>query len=196
MIKSQSIRATKKTCFVFIFALVLCASNFLNFSLGNFHFFGQQIGILFTGLLLSFPQSGAAVGIFFLIGIAGFPVFPDFNSGVYTLFYGKNAGYLMGYFFSVIVASYMIRKTDEKKLSLLKIYKVSVIANLILYIFGINHIQKGASKTVLDAINQELGSSRLISDAIKIIFVGAITYLIHPFFDKHINEKSATLTQP
>ncbi|MGL4981473.1 MAG: biotin transporter BioY [Treponemataceae bacterium] len=187
MIHASKFRFTKQSFFIVIFACLISLSNFLTFSYEGIQFSVQQICILLTGLLLGFPQSGAAVGVFFLMGIAGLPVFPNFNSGVYSLFYGTHAGYLMGYFFAAITASYMLHKNEAKKIPFVKILTTTIAATIILYVFGINHIQKDPSKTILDAINQELSVVRLISEGIQTFFVAIVAYFLHPLFLHHIH---------
>ncbi|WP_017934086.1 biotin transporter BioY [Nocardioides sp. Iso805N] len=63
----------------------------------------QTFAVLLTGLVLGPWRALLAVGLYFLIGLAGLPVFAEHSSGA-SAFTGASAGYLYSFALAAVVA--------------------------------------------------------------------------------------------
>lgn len=92
----------------------------------------QNLGIVFSTLVLGKRRAFIAVLVYLFVGIAGFPVFSGFRSGL-GVFTGPTGGYVLGMIFlPIIIGSFSEMNPDSLFYSLLG----CATGMLILYIFG------------------------------------------------------------
>lgn len=73
----------------------------------------QTFGVCVIGGLLGVKNGLTALLVYFLIGIAGLPVFSNGNGGIGVLL-GPTGGYLIGFFFIVICVGLAVQKCETK----------------------------------------------------------------------------------
>lgn len=97
------------------------------------------IGIYLSLFLLGRKRGAVAVLIYLFLGFMGLPVFSGFTAGPGRLL-GPTGGYLMAYFFSVLICGKIMELNKVKVLSGIKqkivYFGILLLGNTILYILG------------------------------------------------------------
>ena len=63
----------------------------------------QTLAVALIGALMGWKRGVAAVAVYILMGLAGIPVFSNFNAGAGVLF-GATGGYIFGFLFAVVIS--------------------------------------------------------------------------------------------
>lgn len=95
-------------------------------------FTGQTFAVLLAGGVLGMWRATAAMSIYFLVGIAGAPVFSDQASG-WSVITGPTGGYIIGFILAAALIGFLAEKGADRNI-------VSMIGALILgeaIIFGL-----------------------------------------------------------
>lgn len=99
---------------------------------------GGSLGILLIGLIYGKKLTISTVGSYILAGFAGAPIFANGGSGNFFLI--ASGGYIVGYFFAALLCSYFADKGFTS--SYLKTIFVLLLANVVLYAFGLIHLAR------------------------------------------------------
>jgi len=94
----------------------------------------QNLGVLLVGLLLGSRRGFAAMVLYLVEGIAGFPVFANGPGGVAQLF-GVTGGFLLAYPFVAFLAGYIFERGNK---SFLRAAVASVWAEILLFAGGLS----------------------------------------------------------
>lgn len=90
----------------------------------------QNLGIMLLGGLLGWRYGGITVSVFLLLAALGFPVLSGGRGGI-ILFVAPTGGYLIGYFFAVIVIGWLIEKYIQNLTYIKVVIIVTIGATLI-----------------------------------------------------------------
>jgi biotin transport system substrate-specific component len=97
----------------------------------------QTFAILLTGLVLGPLRALLAVGLYFLIGIAGLPVFAGHTNGA-SAFTGATAGYLYSFALAALVAGLLVRYVLHRHRSrAIFLFGAAVVATVVNHLGGI-----------------------------------------------------------
>jgi len=118
-----------------LFAALTAGGAFIAIPIGPVPIVLQNFFALLSGLILGPIMGSAAVGLFLLAGILGFPVFSGGGSGI-ARFAGPTGGYLLGYLFAAFLAG-LIAGRQRKGLGLPWIITAVTGGLLIVYVPGI-----------------------------------------------------------
>ena len=116
-----------------VFLLCLCAQ--ISIPLEPVPITLQTVGVMLVGL--TFPRKIAIQSIlgYLAMGAIGLPVFADFSGG-YAVFLRPSGGYLIGFFFSILVMSYFTTRQQNTS-SLVFITANCVLGTCTIFVFGI-----------------------------------------------------------
>lgn len=89
-----------------------------------------NLAIYFTVCLLGWKLGTISYLVYFLIGLAGLPVFSGFSSGFGKLM-GPTGGYLIGFIFMAAICGLVFEKTTNKFLIILGLMLGTVVAYLL-----------------------------------------------------------------
>ena len=109
----------------------------------------QTLFVLLAGAILGARWGTLSVIVYFLLGIAGLPVFSGGSSGLGMIF-GPTGGFLIGFIFGTFAIGYVSDRFGTEKISL---NIVSMLAGLfIIYVFGILQLMNVADLSLSQAI--------------------------------------------
>ena len=94
---------------------------------------GQTFGILLIGLVYGRKLGMSVVGTYIAAGTLGLPLFTGAGSGI--VFFKPSGGYIIGYFFAVMICGYLAEKGWTK--SYIKTLFVILLAEIAIYFFGL-----------------------------------------------------------
>ena len=129
----------KKISLTALFAAFTAAGAFFVIPLGPIPLVLQNLFALLSGLILGPFLGSAAVGIYLLAGIFGFPVFAGGTGGI-ARFAGPTGGFLAGYLLAALSAGLIAGRPygpGRQQASLLRIIAAVTAGFLIVYIPGV-----------------------------------------------------------
>lgn len=138
---------------------------------------GGSFGILLIGLIYGKTLTFTTVSSYIIAGFVGAPVFANAGSGNFFLI--ASGGYIVGYFFAALLCSYFADKGYTN--SYIKTVLVLLLANVVLYSFGLIHLAKfvGTEKVL------QAGLIPFIpGDIFKIILATVIASSVDKIFKK------------
>ena len=95
----------------------------------------QNFAVLLVGLLLGSRRGFAAMMLYLVAGLTGFPVFsPGGPGGIAQLFGGVTGGFLLAYPFMAFVAGYVFERASK---TLLRAVMAGVFAEALLFASGL-----------------------------------------------------------
>ena len=106
---------------------------------------GQTFGILLLGLVYGKKLGLKTIGAYLAAGSLGMPVFLGGTSGL--LFLRPTGGYLIGFFFAVMLCGYLTEKGWAKSYG--KTLLIMILAEIVLYTFGLVHLSLFVKGNVL-----------------------------------------------
>lgn len=124
--KQQNLRSI----FVSVAAILICVSGFIAIKAEPFPFVMQNMFVILVAAIFGGTQGTGAVGLFFILGALGFPVF---SGSIYNLSELKgiayisktiNGSFIIGYFIAALVTGFYIgtpskeNKTPAKKIAI------------------------------------------------------------------------------
>ena len=121
--------------FIALFAALTAGGTFFVIPVGSVPIVLQNMFAVLSGLILGPVMGAAAVGIFLLAGILGFPVFSGGTGGIAVLA-GPTGGYLAGYFLAAVLAG-LIAGKPEYKTSLPRLIIAAAAGFIVIYIPGL-----------------------------------------------------------
>ena len=117
--------------FIGMFTALLTVCSWITIPL-TVPFTMQTFGIFITVALLGIKRSMLTFTVYMLLGLIGIPVFSNFGAGPGVLL-GPTGGYLIGFFFTILMTGFLIKIFGKKPLPLF----FSMTAGLLFcYIFG------------------------------------------------------------
>ncbi len=108
----------KKICLCGLGAALLTLCAWLALPLGAATFTLQTFGVFFILGILGGKWGSLCIGIYLLLGFAGFPVFSGFRGGVGMLL-GANGGFLVGFLVAGLVYRFGVFATKNSLLSMI-----------------------------------------------------------------------------
>jgi biotin transport system substrate-specific component len=126
--KQASARWLMKVAFTALFAALTAAGAFIAIPVGPVPIVLQNLLALLSGLVLGPVLGSAAVCLYLLAGLLGFPVFSGGGGGI-ARFAGPTGGYLIGYLLAAIAAGLIAGK--PKANASLKVFQLRVISAVI-----------------------------------------------------------------
>ena len=120
-----------------LFAALIAAGTFIAIPIGPVPIVLQNLFALLSGLVLGPLMGAAAVGLYLLAGILGFPVFAGGSGGIPRLL-GPTGGYLIGYLLAALAAGFMAgRPRITHTTPLPRLIAAVITGFLIIYVPGI-----------------------------------------------------------
>ena len=117
-----------------LFAALIAAGTFIAIPIGPIPIVLQNFFAVLSGLVLGPLLGAAAVALYLLAGVIGFPVFAGATGGV-VHFAGPTGGFLAGYLFAALAAGLIIGPRIKK--SLPRLVVAATAGFLVIYVPGI-----------------------------------------------------------
>ncbi len=114
--EKKGIYTSKELTLIGVFVTLMIICSLISIPTG-IPFTLQTFGVCVIGGLLGVKNGLTALLVYFLIGLAGLPVFSNVNGGIGVLL-GPTGGYLIGFFFIVICIGISVWKYGNKTLPL------------------------------------------------------------------------------
>ena len=152
-----------KIAFTALFAALTAAGAFIAFPVGPVPIVLQNLLALLSGLVLGPVLGSAAVGLYLLAGLLGFPVFSGSGGGI-ARFAGPTGGYLIGYLLAALIVGLIAGRPGANasvKVFQLRVIVAVIAGFLVIYIPGLIWLK-----------------TRLNLDWIKTLMTGFIPYLV------------------
>lgn len=153
---------TKNIIYIALFASLTAVGAFIKIPLPYVPITLQVFFCLLAALLLGAKLGIASQLVYILIGLCGIPVFTYGGGPAYVLH--PTFGYLVG----LIVCAFVVGKLTEriKRISILKLFGISLIGVLIIYLIGVPYL------FVIKNVYLNAGTSLW-----KVLYAGFITTL-------------------
>ena len=100
---------------------------------GPIPFTMQTFAVLFVGALFGTRLGSAAVGLYLLEGLAGWPVFSHWRGGFHMLL-GPTGGFLIGFLAAAYVLGFLAQHGWDKRIS--TTIMAMITGNIIIHLFG------------------------------------------------------------
>jgi biotin transport system substrate-specific component len=127
---------------------------------------GQTLGVLLSGAALGWRRAAAAMSLYLLVGVAGFPWFAGHTSGVDASF-----GYVIGFVAAGIIVGALARRGGDR--TPLRTFATMVVGNAVIYLCGVSYLTAdlhlGAGTAVHEGLRPFLGG-----DLVKAIIAAGL----------------------
>ena len=133
--KNQGSKFLARISFTALFAALTAAGTFIAIPVGPVPIVLQNFFAMLSGLILGPFLGSAAVGLYLLAGILGFPVFAGASGGI-ARFAGPTGGFLVGYLMAAFTAGLIAGRPDAKT-SLARLIAAVTLGFLIVYVPGV-----------------------------------------------------------
>ena len=131
-VKKGGALSIQQMAIIGVMTAVTCVLSPFSLPIGPVPISLATLAIYFSVYVIGMKKGLISCLIYLLLGLVGVPVFSGFGSGPAKLF-GPTGGYLIGYFFIVLIAGIFIdRYTDKIYLCLLGM----VLGTAVLYLLG------------------------------------------------------------
>ena len=121
--------------FVALFAALTAGGTFFVIPVGSVPIVLQNMFAVLSGLILGPIMGAAAVGIFLLAGILGFPIFSGGTGGI-AILAGPTGGYLVGYFLASVLTG-LIAGNPSYKTPLPRLIIAATAGFIMIYVPGV-----------------------------------------------------------
>lgn len=119
-----------------LFAAITCVLAPMSVPIGPVPISLGTLVIYFSVVILGWQRSLISTGVYVLLGLVGLPVFTGFEGGIGKIA-GPTGGYLLGYFFMIIVCGLFIEiKSERTWMKYLLSFAGMVLGTAVLYAFG------------------------------------------------------------
>ncbi len=157
---------------VFVAVIMVCSYVTVPLSVP----FTMQVFSVFLSIgLLGTKRSVACIVVYLLLGMAGVPVFSNFQGGAQVLF-GQTGGFLIGFVFSAIISGVLIRKL---KGGFIAVFLSMFVGLLACYVCGILWLVIGFSFSLKAAII--LTAPLIAFDIIKIALAAVLSIRLRKY---------------
>ena len=126
--KPTSSRLLIRIALTALFAALTAAGAFIAFPVGPVPIVLQNLFALLSGLVLGPLMGSAAVGLYLLAGVLGFPVFSGGGGGI-ARFAGPTGGYLVGYLLAALTAGFIAGRPKANASA--KVFQIRIILAVI-----------------------------------------------------------------
>lgn len=165
-----------RLCLIGMMAAILCIVSPFSLPVGPVGLSAATFGVLLIAGVLSPKDSVIAVGIYFLLGLVGVPVFAGFQGG-FSVMAGPSGGFLLGYLPCVLISSLLVHRLFSKRPVL---WMIAFLAGtLVLYLCGAVWMWLQL-KTPLVAVLLPF----IPGDIVKILAATAVGMPLHTFLHK------------
>lgn len=138
---------------------------------------GQTLGVLLSGAALGWRRAGAALALYLVVGVLGFPWFAGQSSGVDASF-----GYVIGFVAAAAAVGALAGRGGDR--TPVRMFASMVVGNALIYLFGMTYLaldlHLGAGATIREGLRPFL-----IGDAVKAVIAAALLpgawALVHRF---------------
>jgi biotin transport system substrate-specific component len=128
---------------------------------------GQTLGVLLVGTSLGLRRGAAALVLYTVVGLLGFPWFAQGGSG----YVGANFGYIIGFIASAAACGYLAeRRADRKVLSAIP---AMIVGEAIMYVIGVAWLAVDLHLSIGTAISEGF-IPFWIADAVKCAFAAGL----------------------
>ena len=129
----------KSQALLYNILLILSGSIFIAMSAqisigGPVPFTMQTFAVLLVGALFGPKLGSMSVGLYLLEGLAGWPVFSYWRSGLHMLL-GPTGGYLVGFLAAAYVTGFLAQKGWDRRFS--TTFLAMLVGNFLIYTFGL-----------------------------------------------------------
>jgi biotin transport system substrate-specific component len=111
---------------------------------------GQTLGVLLSGAALGWRRAAAAMSLYLLVGVAGFPWFAGHTSGVSAAF-----GYIIGFLVAGVVVGALARRGGDR--TPVRMFATMVVGNAVIYLFGVTYL----------ALDLHLGAGAAVREGLR-----------------------------
>jgi len=161
--KQKPLRWLMRIALTALFAALTAAGAFIAIPVGPVPIVLQNLFALLSGLVLGPVLGSAAVGLYLLAGLLGFPVFSGGGGGI-ARFAGPTGGYLVGYLLAALTAGLIAGRpgaNTNAKAFQIRIILAVVAGFLVIYVPGLIWLK-----------------TRLNLDLIKTLLTGLVPFII------------------
>lgn len=160
VVNRKSSRVIMRISLAALFAALTAAGAFIAIPIGPVPIVLQNLFAVLSGLILGPFLGGAAVGLYLLAGIIGFPVFAGGIGGI-ARFAGPTGGYLPGYLIAAITAGFIAGSPRGGGTSLPRLIMAVAAGFIVVYVPGVTWLK----------ISRELSWARAF-------FIGFVPFVI------------------
>lgn len=140
----------------------------------------QTLAVPLIGALLGWKRGATSVVVYILMGLAGIPVFSNFNAGAGVLF-GPTGGYIFGFLFAVVISGlFKLIPLKNKWGRSGMFYGANVLGMAVCYAFGTAWFVFMYRCSVAYALTVCV-VPYLAADAVKLLVAALLTVRLEPY---------------
>jgi biotin transport system substrate-specific component len=155
------------------------------FMVGAVPFALQMIGVMLAPIVLGSVRGGCALGLYFIVGLLGLPVFGGQTSGPGVLL-GATGGFIIGFIVGAFVAgaasTAVLRARPRQQMLPVLLYLVAVLDLVFVYVFGVAGMMINVGMSLTAAVTANAIFAAL--DLAKAVLVVAIAIAIFKAFPR------------
>lgn len=122
---------------IFISSIALAAASQISIPWQPVPFTLQSAFVVLLGLSLGAKRATAVVGLYFLEGALGLPVFAGWSAGL-ACFFSPSGGYLLGFLPAAFVAGWLMERGMAKNFT--TTFLCALLSSSIIFLFGILYL--------------------------------------------------------
>jgi biotin transport system substrate-specific component len=131
---------------------------------------GQTFAVLLVGASLGWLRGGASLLLYFLVGLAGAPVYAG-GEGGWEWVEGATGGYLIGFIFAAALTGWLAQRRWDRQFS--SSVAAMLTASVVIYAFGLPWLAHVANLGVEDTLEAGLYPF-VVGDLLKLYLAGAL----------------------
>jgi biotin transport system substrate-specific component len=131
---------------------------------------GQTFAVLLVGASLGWLRGGASLLLYFLVGLAGAPVYAG-GEGGWEWVEGATGGYLVGFIVAAVVAGWLAQRRWDRRFS--SSVAAMLTASVVIYAFGLPWLAHVANLGLEDTLEAGLYPF-VVGDLLKLYLAGAL----------------------
>jgi biotin transport system substrate-specific component len=141
---------------------------------------GQTFAVVLVGASLGAVRGFSSLFLYWLVGIAGAPVYADQGSG-WERFVGPSGGYIVGFMLAALVTGYLAERRWDRRFS--SSIAAMLTGNVLIYIPGLLWLAHSIGSNLEDTLEAGLYPF-VIGDLLKLYLAGALLPLAWKAVDK------------
>jgi len=131
---------------------------------------GQTFAVLLVGSSLGWLRGGASLLLYFLVGLAGAPVYAG-GEGGWEWVEGATGGYLVGFIFAAALSGWLAQRRWDRRFS--SAVAAMLTASVVIYALGLPWLAHVANLGVEDTLEAGLYPF-VVGDLLKLYLAGAL----------------------
>jgi biotin transport system substrate-specific component len=131
---------------------------------------GQTFAVLLVGASLGWLRGGASLLLYFLVGLAGAPVYAG-GEGGWEWVEGATGGYLVGFIFAAALSGWLAQRRWDRRFS--SAVAAMLSASVVIYAFGLPWLAHVANLGLEDTLEAGLYPF-VVGDLLKLYLAGAL----------------------